>query len=102
MAALFRSSLLLQRTTTIAPSILRRNIGMSGVVWAKLDKNSDPIQRLFVEKIQSYQQKGKDSGKLIGVTPEIEAEIEREMGQIKKRFGGGNLEEFPKFEFAEK
>ncbi|XP_031559796.1 ATP synthase-coupling factor 6, mitochondrial-like [Actinia tenebrosa] len=102
MAALFRSSLLLQRTSTIAPTILSRNIGMSGVVWAKMDKNSDPIQRLFVEKIQSYKQKSKNSGKLFGVTPEIEAEIEKEMGQIKRRFGGGNLEEFPKFDFAEK
>ena len=99
MAALFRTSLLLQRTSTNAPSILHRNIGMSGVVWAKLDKNADPIQRLFAEKLQTYKQKSKDSGKLVGVTPEMETEIEREMGQIKRRFGGGKFRGIPQVWF---
>jgi hypothetical protein len=102
MAALFRTPLLLQRTTSAASSIAWRNIGMSCVVMAKLDKNADPIQRLFAEKIQSYKLKSKDSGKLIGITPEMEANVDREIGQIKKRFGGGNLEEFPNFDFTDK
>jgi len=68
---------------------------------AKLDKNADPIQRIFLDKLQAYKQKSKD-GKLVDVTPEMEANIEREVTQIKKRFGGGNLEEFPKFQFEDK
>lgn len=101
MAALIQTSRILQRNSTTVWNIARKNFGFSAPVMAKLDKNADPIQRLFLDKLNSYKQKSKD-GKLVDVTPEMEANIERETGQIKKRFGGGNLEEFPKFTFADK
>lgn len=79
----------------------RRNIGMTSILMAKADKNTDPIQKLFAEKLQDYKKKSTGAGGgLVDFTPEKKAKVEVEMNQIRKRFGEGNLEEFPKFDFA--
>ena len=78
-----------------------RSIGMTAVL-AK-NKTSDPIQKLFVEKLQEYKKKSQaSSGELVDFTPEKKARVELEKQQIQKRFGEGNLEEFPKFDFVTK
>ena len=74
---------------------------MTAFLLAKGEKNSDPIQKLFVEKLQEYNKKSAAAGgDLVDSTPETKARIDTEMQQIRKRFGEGNLEEFPKFNFT--
>ena len=100
MAAVFRFSQLLSRSFGSFQAICRRNIGMTAVLLAKVDKNADPIQKLFMEKLEEYKKKSSSAGgDLVDVTPEIKAKIEVEMQQIRKRYGEKNLEEFPKFDF---
>ncbi|EDO31402.1 predicted protein [Nematostella vectensis] len=101
MASILRASRLAVASPSTCSIVLRRNIGTTYAAMAKMDKNADPIQRLFVEKLEAYKQKSK-GGKLIDSTPEMESEIEKEREQIRKRYGGQNLEEFPKFDFASK
>ena len=68
---------------------------------AKSAKNADPIQNLFVEKLQEYKKKSTSAGdSLVDMTAEMKAKMEVEKQQIRKRFGEGNLEEFPKFDFG--
>lgn len=67
------------------------------------NKSSDPIQKLFVEKLQEYKKKSQASGgELVDFSAEKKARVEVEKQQIRKRFGEENLEEFPKFDFATK
>lgn len=100
MAAVFRFSQLLSRASGSFQSNLRRNIGMTAVLLAKTDKNADPIQKLFVEKLQEYKKKSTAAGGgLVDVTPDMKDKMEVEKQQIRKRYGEGNLEEFPKFDF---
>lgn len=67
------------------------------------NKSSDPIQKLFVEKLQEYKKKSQASGgELVDFSAEKKARVDVEKQQIRKRFGEGNLEEFPKFDFVTK
>lgn len=101
MAAIFRCSQLLSRTTGSFQTSFRRNIEVTAVVMAKAAKNADPIQNLFVEKLQEYKKKSTSAGdSLVDMTAEVKAKMEVEKQQIRKRFGEGNLEEFPKFDFG--
>lgn len=49
-------STLLVRTRAALPQIARRNIGITAPA---LQKASDPIQQLFVDKIREYNQKSR-------------------------------------------
>ena len=61
----------------------------------------DPVQRLFIEKLKDYEEKAKKNpGKLVDVTPEFEAHISSEKERLTKIYGGGDLSQFPKFDFA--
>lgn len=74
---------------------------MTAAVMGKVAKNADPIQNLFVEKLQEYKKKSTSAGdSLVDMTAEMKAKMEVEKQQIRKRFGEGNLEEFPKFDFG--
>lgn len=67
------------------------------------NKSSEPIQKLFVEKLQEYKKKSQASGgELVDFSAEKKARVDVEKQQIRKRFGEGNLEEFPKFDFVTK
>ena len=102
MAVAFRFTRQLSQTAGSLTASCRRNLGMASVLMAKADKNVDPIQKLFVEKLQEYKKKSAAAGdELVDFTPDKQAKMEVEMDQIRKRFGGGNLEEFPKFDFDE-
>lgn len=101
MAAVFRFSRLVSPTTGSFTATCRRNIGVTAVL--EKNKSSDPIQKLFVEKLQEYKKKSQASGgELVDFSAEKKARVEVEKQQIRKRFGEGNLEEFPKFDFATK
>ena len=86
--------------------ILRRNIGVSACAFNKATatNNMDPVQKLFLDKIKEYQTKAKktEAGKLVDTSPEQEAKMHKEIDGLRRRFGEGNLEEFPKFDFVKK
>nr|XP_018917055.1 PREDICTED: ATP synthase-coupling factor 6, mitochondrial [Bemisia tabaci] len=77
----------------------RRNIGISAVL---LQKASDPIQQLFLDKLKEY--KSKSGGKLYDPSPEIQKEYKAELARIAQQYGGVKPEEmtkFPKFTFQD-
>jgi F-type H+-transporting ATPase subunit 6 len=77
-----------------------RSIWASSAVPAK--QNLDPIQELFVNKLAEYKTKSK-GGKLVDAGEEADARREKEIAQLQRRYGGDSkqLEEFPKFNFAQ-
>nr|CAD7589119.1 unnamed protein product [Timema genevievae] len=84
------------------PSIIRRNIGICAPA---LQKASDPIQQLFIDKVKEYRQKSSSlGGKLVDVNPEIERELASELDKLAKQYGGGegvDMTQFPTFKFTE-
>lgn len=99
MAAVFRFPRFISRSSVVCKVDCRRKIGMAAVLLS--DKSSDPIQKLFAEKLKDYKKKSSSTGGgLVDMTPEMKTKIDGEMLQIRKRFGEGNLEEFPKFDFT--
>ncbi|XP_064651581.1 ATP synthase-coupling factor 6, mitochondrial-like [Lineus longissimus] len=81
---------------------LRRNIGMSAVVYQKV--NMDPIQKAFVDKIHAYATKSKAAGgKLVEVTPEFEQQMKSDLLKIEKQYGatGKDMTKFPEFTFTD-
>jgi F-type H+-transporting ATPase subunit 6 len=94
--ALFRSVKVLDSLTCGS-----RGIWASSAVLAK--QNLDPIQELFVNKMAEYKSKSK-GGKLVDAGEEADARREKEIAQLQRRYGGDSkiLEEFPKFDFAQK
>ncbi|XP_063608474.1 ATP synthase-coupling factor 6, mitochondrial-like [Penaeus indicus] len=81
--------------------VLRRNLGASSVLL----KTSDPIQQLFVDKIQEYSKKSKASGgKLVDMTPEVERQLQQELDKVARQYGGGpgvDMTKFPTFTFQD-
>lgn len=70
-----------------------RNIGIAAPA---LQKASDPIQQLFLDKIREYKQKS-SGGKLVDPSPEIELELKAELNKLTKHYGGATTEEMTKF-----
>ncbi|XP_071477296.1 ATP synthase-coupling factor 6, mitochondrial-like [Diadema antillarum] len=82
--------------------IVRRNLGASSVLLAKAKAPSDPVQKLFVDKIREYGNKKKAAGgKLVDSNPEIEKDMAAEQSKLAKMFGGGDMTAFPTFQFKE-
>lgn len=77
-----------------------RNVSTASAVMAK--GNLDPIQELFVSKLEEYKSKSK-GGKLVDAGEEADAKIEKEIAQLQRRYGGNakELEEFPNFNFGQ-
>merc|ERR1712025_1071179 len=75
---------------------LKRNFGASSVAL-----NGDPIQNLFLSKLNEYKEKasGLTEGELVDPTPEIEEARQFDMDNLTKRYGGENMDEFPTFSF---
>nr|CAD7428079.1 unnamed protein product [Timema monikensis] len=92
----------LSATRRTLPIILRRNIGICAPA---LQKASDPIQQLFIDKVKEYRQKSSSlGGKLVDVNPEIEKELASELDKLAKQYGGGegtDMTQFPNFKFTE-
>ncbi|XP_068231530.1 ATP synthase-coupling factor 6, mitochondrial [Palaemon carinicauda] len=81
---------------------LRRNYGVSAVL---LQKASDPIQQLFVDKIRDYgKKKAASGGKLVDSNPQVEKEMQKELDKVARQYGGGagvDMTKFPSFEFTD-
>ena len=96
-------SLVSRFSTKLTPLslVIRRNFGISSVVAAKATETGDPIQKLFLDKLKEYNTKSAKlkEGELFDSSPEIEARRKFEEGNLNRRYGGGNMEEFPKFSF---
>ncbi|CAD6231558.1 GSCOCG00001469001-RA-CDS [Cotesia congregata] len=81
-------------------TIVRRNIGMMAPC---MNKVSDPIQQLFLDKIREYKSKS-SGGKLVDPTPEIQNELKSDLERLATQYGGGpgvDMTQFPKFKFED-
>ncbi|EDW38878.1 GL13700 [Drosophila persimilis] len=78
----------------------RRNFGLAAPA---LNKVSDPIQQLFLDKVREYKQKS-TGGKLVDSNPEIERDRKTELDRVAKQFGSDgktDMLKFPEFTFPE-
>ncbi|XP_019881576.1 ATP synthase-coupling factor 6, mitochondrial [Aethina tumida] len=94
------SSILSGVKTSVRTAVCSRNIG---ILAPCLQKASDPIQQLFVDKIREYKSKS-SGGKLVDPTPELEKELKKELEKVAKQYGGASGEDmtkFPSFKFQE-
>ncbi|XP_043258203.1 ATP synthase-coupling factor 6, mitochondrial-like [Colletes gigas] len=92
--------MLTKRLAINVPKVLKRNIG---IVAPVLQKASDPIQQLFIDKIREYKAKSAD-GKLVDANPEIKKERDAELERLAKQFGGSDrskMSQFPAFQFKD-
>merc|ERR1712168_79717 len=79
----------------------RRNFGIAAVAYNKV---SDPIQALFLNKLNDYSQKSKAlGGGMVDAGAETEKMLNRELGRLAKANGGTaeQLARFPSFEFKD-
>ncbi|XP_049828678.1 ATP synthase-coupling factor 6, mitochondrial [Schistocerca gregaria] len=92
----------LQRSKKAVPLLLRRNFG---IVAPALQKATDPIQQLFIDKVRDYAKRSQAAGgKLVDMTPEIEREWKAELEKVAKQFGGKpgeDMTKFPTFKFTD-
>lgn len=79
---------------------LRRNVGLSAVLFAKA-KELDPVQKLFLDKIRDYNAKSKSSGGIVDAGPAYQKNVSEEMTKLQRLFGGGDLNKFPDYKFTE-
>ncbi|EFA07467.2 ATP synthase-coupling factor 6, mitochondrial [Tribolium castaneum] len=86
---------------SVRATVHSRNIG---ILAPCLQKASDPIQQLFIEKIKEYKQKSGGGTKLVEPSPEIERELKSELEKVAKVYGGGpgvDMTKFPTFKFTD-
>ncbi|XP_076638408.1 ATP synthase-coupling factor 6, mitochondrial [Colletes latitarsis] len=99
-SAFNKIKMLTKRLAINVPKVLKRNIG---IVAPVLQKASDPIQQLFIDKIREYKAKSAD-GKLVDASPEIQKEKEAELERLAKQFGASDrskMSQFPTFQFKD-
>ncbi|XP_055986748.1 ATP synthase-coupling factor 6, mitochondrial-like [Sorex fumeus] len=92
---LFRLSFLLQPAVSIH---LRRNIGVTAVAF---NKELDPAQKIFVDKIREYKTKRQSSGGPVDTGPEYQQELDQELFKFKQTYGKADMNTFPNFTFEE-
>ncbi|XP_006908303.1 ATP synthase-coupling factor 6, mitochondrial [Pteropus alecto] len=92
---LFRFSSILQSAISVH---LRRNIGVTAVAF---NKELDPVQKLFVDKIREYRTKRQSSGGPVDAGPEYQQDLERELFKLKQMFGKADMNAFPNFKFED-
>ncbi|KAK9500083.1 hypothetical protein O3M35_001419 [Rhynocoris fuscipes] len=91
---------LLKTTSNILSVQAKRNIGVCAPAMQKV---TDPIQRLFLEKVREYKQKS-SGGQMVDVTPETQRELNQELMKLAKQYGGGqgvDMTKFPEFKFSD-
>ncbi|XP_055338844.1 ATP synthase-coupling factor 6, mitochondrial-like [Paramacrobiotus metropolitanus] len=95
-------SKLLPPARVVCGQILTRNLAVSSVA---LQKASDPIQQLFLDKAREYNQKSKASGgKLVDADDNLQRELDESLARTLRQFGGKTPEEmskFPSFNFKD-
>ncbi|XP_036103279.1 ATP synthase-coupling factor 6, mitochondrial-like [Molossus molossus] len=77
---------------------LRRNTGVTAVAF---NKELDPVQKPFVDKIREYRTKRQSSGGPAGTGPEYQQELERELFKLKQMYGKADMNTFPDFKFED-
>ncbi|XP_033096765.1 ATP synthase-coupling factor 6, mitochondrial-like [Anneissia japonica] len=82
---------------------ISRTITSSSVALNKANEsNLDPIQKLYLEKVRAYAKKSKaSSGAMVDPNPQILKEIEQETIKLNRLYGGGDMTQFPEFQFNE-
>ncbi|XP_011781892.1 PREDICTED: ATP synthase-coupling factor 6, mitochondrial isoform X3 [Colobus angolensis palliatus] len=90
---LFRFSSVIRSAVSVH---LRRNIGVTAVAF---NKELDPVQKLFVDKIREYKSKRQTSGRPVDTGPEYQQELEKELFKLKQMFGKADMNTFPTFKF---
>ncbi|XP_025728372.1 ATP synthase peripheral stalk subunit F6, mitochondrial isoform X1 [Callorhinus ursinus] len=105
---LFRFSSLIRSAVSVH---LRRNIGVTAVAF---NKELDPVQKLFVDKIREYRTKrhvqdeflparlhNRASGGPVDIGPEYQQDLEREVFKLKQMYGKADMNTFPDFKFED-
>ncbi|XP_035579597.1 ATP synthase-coupling factor 6, mitochondrial-like [Zalophus californianus] len=92
---LFRFSSLIQSAVSVH---LRRNIGVTAVAF---NKELDPVQKLFVDKIREYRTKRQASGGPVDTGREHQQDLERELCKLKQIYGKAARNTFPDFKFED-
>ncbi|KAJ8350966.1 hypothetical protein SKAU_G00260960 [Synaphobranchus kaupii] len=73
----------------------------SAVVLTLRRNDLDPIQKLFLDKIQDYSRRSKASGGMVDAGPDYQKNLSEEMTKLQRLYGGGDLIKFPTFKFPE-
>nr|CAH7746303.1 unnamed protein product [Callosobruchus chinensis] len=87
--------------TSIRSGVSSRNIG---ILAPCLQKATDPIQQLFIDKIREYKSKSNNGKNLVEPSPDLEKELKTELEKISRQFGGGSgvdMTKFPTFQFKD-
>ncbi|XP_021545544.1 ATP synthase-coupling factor 6, mitochondrial-like [Neomonachus schauinslandi] len=92
---LFRFSSLIWSAVSVH---LRRNIGVTAVSF---NKELDPVQKLFVDKIREYRTKQQASRGPVDTGPEYQQDLERELFKLKQMYGKTDKNMFPDFKFED-
>jgi F-type H+-transporting ATPase subunit 6 len=82
---------------------LTRNIGVSAACYQPAAA-TDPIQKLFVDKIHDYATKSKAAGgKLVDASPATEKTLTDELEKLARQYGakGAEFQKFPTFSFTD-
>ncbi|XP_003410374.1 ATP synthase-coupling factor 6, mitochondrial isoform X2 [Loxodonta africana] len=77
---------------------LRRNIGVTAVAF---NKELDPIQKLYLDKIREYRSKRQASGGPVDTGPEYQQDLENEILKLKQKYGKADMNTFPTFTFED-
>ncbi|CAD0194873.1 unnamed protein product [Chrysodeixis includens] len=94
MVKMISSSLFQGIRTARTTFIFKRNKG---------ETPTDPIQKLFIEKIRDYRSRSQN-GAFVDPSPDIQKELKFEMTKLDKNYGGGpnvDMTAFPTFKFGE-
>jgi F-type H+-transporting ATPase subunit 6 len=81
---------------------LARNFGASAVCCQKVA--TDPIQKLFIDKIHDYSAKSKSAGgKLVDASPATEKALTDELEKLARQYGAKDADftKFPTFSFTD-
>merc|ERR1711936_873865 len=65
---------------------------------------SDPIQKLFADKVTDYSEKAKATGGLVDATAQVQANLKEELEKVSQTYGGGkgvDMTAFPIFRFKD-
>ncbi|XP_004468732.1 ATP synthase-coupling factor 6, mitochondrial [Dasypus novemcinctus] len=92
---LFRFSSVIRSAVSVH---LRRNVGVTAVAF---NKELDPVQKLFVDKIREYKSKRQTSGGPVDIGPEYQQDLDRELFKLKQMYGKADMNTFPNFSFED-
>ncbi|GFQ99314.1 ATP synthase-coupling factor 6, mitochondrial [Trichonephila clavata] len=76
--------------------VLQRNFGVCSVLMTNKTA-TDPIQKLFLEKLKEYNKRSGGGGKFVDVSPEKQKEYDEVLLNLKKQYGADKGEDFTKF-----